>query len=260
MLLAIDYMQTTLILLAAFLFSTTAVLLVMRSRSLAALEAQKELFERTLQSMVTRQEHLDLLRKAEEDAKHKQDRIVELSHELEQISSDYHSARHSAEQHLHEHEQQAERREQAASQLKQSIAQRVQELDEKTVVIQENLNSFERWALELEQLMKNNVEMQKQSLGFQKIVEQIIILALNASIEAARAGEAGRGFAVVADEVRTLAQKSEALNNSYKDNLCKNELLTVGTTQDIQATSKMISTNIVNITSSIKNLHEAVKH
>ncbi|HMW46941.1 MAG TPA: methyl-accepting chemotaxis protein [Marinagarivorans sp.] len=108
--------------------------------------------------------------------------------------------------------------------------------------------------------MKNNADMQKQSADFQNIVAQIIILALNASIEAARAGEAGRGFAVVADEVRSLANKSEALNNLYKDNLCKNELLTVGTTQDIQATSKMILTNIVNIASAINNLNTTIKH
>lgn len=142
--------------------------------------------------------------------------------------------------------------------LKETLLKRVEELQEKTQVIQTNLNSFERWTAELDGLMKNNADMQKQSVGFQKIVAQIIILALNASIEAARAGEAGRGFAVVADEVRSLAKKSEELNNHYKDNLSKNELLTVGTTQDIQATSKMILTNIMNITAAIAHLHEAV--
>lgn len=147
---------------------------------------------------------------------------------------------------------------QDAQQLKEKLVRRIDELQEKTDVIQTNLNSFERWTLELDGLMKNNADMQKQSVGFQKIVAQIIILALNASIEAARAGEAGRGFAVVADEVRSLAKKSEELNNLYKDNLSKNELLTVGTTQDIQATSKMILTNIMNITTAIHHLHEAV--
>lgn len=258
--LAIDDMQITLIVLAVFLLGVIIMLMVIRSRLLKELENQKKDFDITIQSMVDQKYHNNLVSEIEEDARHKQERILKLSHELEQISNDSHAAQRTAEQHLHEQQEQLERSEDETAQLRRSIIQKVQELEEKTVVIQENLNSFERWAVELEQLMKNNAEMQKQSLGFQKIVEQIIILALNASIEAARAGEAGRGFAVVADEVRTLAQKSEALNNSYKDNLCKNELLTVGTTQDIQATSKMISTNIVNITSSIKHLHETVKH
>jgi methyl-accepting chemotaxis protein len=153
-----------------------------------------------------------------------------------------------------------ERTQNESRQFKNSLVQKIADLQDKTQIIENNLNSFERWTLELEGLMKNNNDMQKQSADFQKIVAQIIILALNASIEAARAGEAGRGFAVVADEVRSLANKSEALNNHYKDNLCKNELLTVGTTQDIQATSKMILTNIVNITSAIHSLNNVIKH
>src|SRR5690606_16206933 len=108
--------------------------------------------------------------------------------------------------------------------------------------LKNDLTSFERWTTQLENLMKNNAEMQKQSAVFQDIVKQIIILALNASIEAARAGEAGRGFAVVATEVRNLANESEELNNTYKENLCKNELLTISAFQDIQASSKMILT------------------
>lgn len=253
-------MQPLLILLSAFLLGVTVILFIMRRSLVAELENQTEQFHITLRSMVDQQHHERLLEEANQHANKLQDRVKALSHELEQISDDLHSAKQSAAQSLQEQQQQVELTEHETTQLKQSIVRNVQELNDKTVVIQENLNSFERWAVELEQLMKNNVEMQKQSLGFQKIVEQIIILALNASIEAARAGEAGRGFAVVADEVRSLAQKSEALNNSYKDNLCKNELLTVGTTQDIQATSKMISTNIVNMTSSIKTLHETVKN
>lgn len=235
-------------------------LLLTRNRLLTELKTQKEEFNITLRSKVDQQYHESALQEVKEHSQQLQNRISRLTQELEQISADYHASQQASEQVSREQREYIEKALQDITQLKQSIVQKVQELDNKTVVIQENLNSFERWALELEQLMKNNAEMQKQSLGFQKIVAQIIILALNASIEAARAGEAGRGFAVVADEVRSLAQKSEALNNSYKENLCKNELLTVGTTQDIQATSKMISTNIVNIASSIKHLREAVNH
>lgn len=115
--------------------------------------------------------------------------------------------------------------------------------------LQHDLKSFDRWSTEMEDLLANNAAMQKQSAYFQGIVKQIIILALNASIEAARAGEAGRGFAVVADEVRSLAKKSEDLNGKYRENLTKNEMLTVSTFQDILATSRMIVTDVANFSS-----------
>lgn len=57
------------------------------------------------------------------------------------------------------------------------------------------------------------------------------ILSLNASIEAARAGEAGRGFAVVATEVQKLAQ-------------------------DMAKTSTLISTELGQLTDTIRELNE----
>lgn len=180
------------------------------------------------------------------------------SHDINTLENELNNLRARLNQEIQSLSEQLAQSHQETKHLKQLLVKRVAELQEKTQVIQSNLSSFERWTLELEGLMKNNSDMQHQSADFQKIVAQIIILALNASIEAARAGEAGRGFAVVADEVRSLANKSEALNNHYKMNLSKNELLTVGTTQDIQATSKMILTNIVNITSAINNLNSAI--
>lgn len=134
------------------------------------------------------------------------------------------------------------------------VRQEAQGLQNQVHKLQNDLKSFERWSLEMEDLMANNMAMQKQSAYFQGIVKQIIILALNASIEAARAGEAGRGFAVVADEVRSLAKKSEELNSKYRENLVKSELLTVSTFQDIHATSRMVVTDVTNLSSLITKL------
>jgi methyl-accepting chemotaxis protein len=116
--------------------------------------------------------------------------------------------------------------------------------------LKELLKTFERWNAELTALLEHNKTMQSKNTAFSTIVKQTIILALNASIEAARAGEHGRGFAVVADEVRSLAVQSEMLNNEYKANLSKNELITVATFQDIQATCLLILTAINNISAS----------
>jgi len=116
------------------------------------------------------------------------------------------------------------------------------------------LSTIDRWDEEMAKLMQHNSDMQEQNKQFSKIVNNIIILALNASIEAARAGEAGRGFAVVADEVKTLANQSENLSASYKDNLHKNDMIATATFQDIQASGKMIITSIHAIETKLNNL------
>ncbi len=120
------------------------------------------------------------------------------------------------------------------------------------------LVTFERWHESLSQLMEHNRLMHQQNEEFFKIVKQIVILALNAAIEAARAGEYGRGFAVVADEVRSLAMQSQELSEIYRDNLNKNDLLTTTTFQDIQASGKMILTEVnatAQIVESVVNKH-----
>lgn len=116
------------------------------------------------------------------------------------------------------------------------------------------LITFERWHESLSQLMEHNSVMHKQNEEFFKIVKQIVILALNAAIEAARAGEFGRGFAVVADEVRSLAMRSQELSESYRENLSKNDFLTTSTFQDIQASGKMLYTEVLSTTSVIDGL------
>lgn len=255
-----EYMNYWLLLLVFCNFAWLVGLIMLRSRwhgRVAALTAAHEHALKSLTDKTSYERLSDEYRACRDTAS---EQINTLQTQIRALESENQKTRTHLNNDIRDLSERLKQSHEETSQLKQNLANRVNELQEKTQVIQTNLNSFERWTLELEGLMKNNADMQKQSSDFQNIVAQIIILALNASIEAARAGEAGRGFAVVADEVRSLANKSEALNNLYKDNLCKNELLTVGTTQDIQATSKMILTNIVNITSAINNLHATIKH
>jgi methyl-accepting chemotaxis protein len=103
------------------------------------------------------------------------------------------------------------------------------------------IETFERWNDDLNKLLQHNREMHAKNDEFASIVNQVIIVALNASIEAARAGEYGRGFAVVAAEVRDLATRADKLSKDYRSNLYKNDLITGSTFQDLQAGGKMIA-------------------
>jgi methyl-accepting chemotaxis protein len=103
------------------------------------------------------------------------------------------------------------------------------------------VETFERWNQELNKLLTHNREMQAKNDEFASIVNQVILVALNASIEAARAGEHGRGFAVVAAEIRELATRAGKLSKDYRSNLYKNDLITGSTFQDLQAGGKMIA-------------------
>lgn len=109
------------------------------------------------------------------------------------------------------------------------------------------MRTFERWHDDMNVLITHNHEMHRKNDEFALIVNQVIIVALNASIEAARAGVHGRGFAVVASEVRDLAQRAEKLSKSYRANLYQNDLITTTTFQDLQAGGKMIIGAIIGL-------------
>lgn len=109
------------------------------------------------------------------------------------------------------------------------------------------VRTFERWDADMHHLLSHNREMHGRSEEFARIVEQVVIVALNAGIEAARAGEHGRGFAVVANEIRVLAARAEKLSKEYRANLYKNDMITTSTFQDMQAGGKMITSAVTGL-------------
>ncbi len=146
--------------------------------------------------------------------------------------------------------------EEVSENYKQNINQlqnQLEEIQSRLESLSEILITFERWHESLTGLMEHNKTMSQQNAQFFNIVKQIVILALNAAIEAARAGEQGRGFAVVADEVRGLALRSQELSEGYRQSLYKNDILTTSTFQDIQASGKMIHTELLSTQSKVDN-------
>ena len=224
-------------------------LILRRSQRLSSKAAVEH--ARTLENMVNQEDHDTCIAKNEAFIFELSQEIDSLKQQLQQQEQDQQSSISQLQAQLEYTNAALQKAETTVDYFKRGVGTKIEALQEHTSRLKHDLTSFERWTSQLEGLMVNNAEMQKQSATFQDIVKQIIILALNASIEAARAGEAGRGFAVVATEVRNLANESEELNNNYKENLCKNELLTISAFQDIQATSKMILTGVTNIITEI---------
>jgi methyl-accepting chemotaxis protein len=179
---------------------------------------------------------------AEKDA---QAAIAELVDELEQMRSTVElerarmDARTQGQQ--REHEQTLRRVANSAQSIKGHALQGCDTLGDTIERLHGLVGTFDRWNDELTQLLQHNREMHSKNDQFAQIVNQVIIVALNASIEAARAGEHGRGFAVVAAEVRTLATRADSLSKDYRRNLYKNDLITGSTFQDLQAGGKMIA-------------------
>jgi methyl-accepting chemotaxis protein len=131
--------------------------------------------------------------------------------------------------------------------LRQSILEECMALGSEIEQLLGLAKTFERWHAEMDTLLSHNAEMHGKNKEFSTIVNQVMVLALNASIEASKAGVHGRGFMVVADGVRELAHRSEKLSKDNNNNLHKNDLITTTTFQDLQAGGKMIVAAVVGL-------------
>ncbi len=151
-----------------------------------------------------------------------------------------------------EFEAEVSRWQQKLNQQQQVTQQKMDVVREKAVALQGITATLARWNDSFNDLLKNNLSMQRENQDFNLIVKQIIMLALNAGIEAARAGEYGRGFAVVAEEVKSLATQSEALGKNYSRTIHLNSAITCSTYQDIQASSNMLVNAIMNLISDLE--------
>ncbi|MFL9927212.1 methyl-accepting chemotaxis protein [Herbaspirillum lusitanum] len=181
---------------------------------------------------------------------------------LEQQQLELYRERHESDQELarmrSENEQVVTR---LSSQNSESMARILQNCDASQETIGNLLGlmrTFERWHDDMNVLITHNREMHRKNDEFSLIVNQVVIVALNASIEAARAGAHGRGFAVVASEVRDLAHRAEKLSKSYRSNLYQNDLITTTTFQDLQAGGKMIIGAIIGLDLINKKTKEAL--
>jgi methyl-accepting chemotaxis protein len=171
--------------------------------------------------------------------------LLQLQQQLEQAqrnaSEEQASFGAAAHQQQRAHEDMLSRLASDARQLKEQALQDCNALGGAIDRLLGLIETFERWNDDLNKLLQHNREMHAKNDEFASIVNQVIIVALNASIEAARAGEYGRGFAVVAAEVRDLATRADKLSKDYRSNLYKNDLITGSTFQDLQAGGKMIA-------------------
>jgi methyl-accepting chemotaxis protein len=168
-----------------------------------------------------------------------------LRSDIQRLNSELGSAQRSAALQLQEAQRAAQDQLHQLRRLQHETRGQVEtstdQLGAQIVQLMSVVKTFERWDAQMHNLLAHNREMHARNEEFSAIVEQVVIVALNAGIEAARAGEHGRGFGVVASEIRSLAARAEKLSKEYRANLFKNDMITTSTFQDLQAGSKMIT-------------------
>jgi len=165
--------------------------------------------------------------------------------DIQRLSADLSAAQRNAALQLQEAQREAQDQMQQLRRLQQESRSQVEnstdQLGAQIAQLMSVVKTFERWDAQMHNLLAHNREMHTRNEEFAVIVEQVVIVALNAGIEAARAGEHGRGFGVVASEIRSLAARAEKLSKEYRANLFKNDMITTSTFQDLQAGSKLIT-------------------
>lgn len=174
-----------------------------------------------------------------------------LREQLAQAQAQLQEAQRELSRQLHEAQRAADEQLGGLRQTQQQVRSEAQSsckaLSEQIAQLMAVVRTFERWDADMHHLLSHNREMHGRSEEFARIVEQVVIVALNAGIEAARAGEHGRGFAVVANEIRVLAARAEKLSKEYRANLYKNDMITTSTFQDMQAGGKMITSAVTGL-------------
>ncbi|MEI6146427.1 MAG: methyl-accepting chemotaxis protein [Methylococcales bacterium] len=194
----------------------------------------------------------------EQELSEKEEQLTYLENQLGQVKEEKEQALNDNYQTQKQHNAEFEALKLSILNKRGEIKDKVNNLSNEIAEITKFSDIFERWHEDMNSLMIQNKAMHEQNDRFSSIVRTIVILSVNAAIEAARAGENGRGFAVVAQEIRHLANVSEDLSRDYSRNLYKNDLITTSTFQDIQAGGKMITSALIGIHVTSKNLKNSI--
>jgi methyl-accepting chemotaxis protein len=134
----------------------------------------------------------------------------------------------------------------------------ISEIDQLTVVTNENVRVTNNTIRDIEELERESKLITDIIAVINDIAAQTNLLSLNASIEAARAGEAGRGFSVVADEIRNLSSKSltaaQEIEETIKSIISKTQT-TVNTVKEAEVISKTTEVRLGNVVSLFNNIN-----